>query len=76
MHRGRCIHSCHAPSDQRAFAALGLMDFLKTHAGYALNRGAPENEIKEIANIVIIPGGFPHAIMASQAIFELDNKNG
>lgn len=54
-----------------AFAALGLTDFLKIHAGYALNHGASEDEIKEIANIVIIPGGFPRAIMASQAISEL-----
>ena len=54
-----------------AFAALGLTDFLKIHAGYALNHGATEAEVKEIANIVIIPGGFPRAIMASQAIAEL-----
>lgn len=54
-----------------AFAALGLTDFLKIHAGYALNHGATEEEIKEIANIVIIPGGFPRAIMASQAIAQL-----
>ncbi len=54
-----------------AFAALGLTDFLKIHAGYALNHGASEEEVKEIANIVIIPAGFPRAIMASQAITEL-----
>jgi 4-carboxymuconolactone decarboxylase len=54
-----------------AFAALGLTDFLKIHAGYALNHGATEEEVREIANIVIIPGGFPRAIMASQAISEL-----
>ena len=54
-----------------AFAVLGLTDYLKIHAGYALNHGATEEEVKEIANIVIIPGGFPRAIMASQAISEL-----
>jgi 4-carboxymuconolactone decarboxylase len=54
-----------------AFAVLGLTDFLKIHASYALNHGATEEEIKEIANIVIIPGGFPRAIMASQAISDL-----
>lgn len=54
-----------------AFAVLGLTDFLKIHAGYALNHGATEEEIKEIPNITIIPGGFPRAIMASQAISEL-----
>ncbi|YBV94524.1 carboxymuconolactone decarboxylase family protein (plasmid) [Phyllobacteriaceae bacterium JZ32] len=56
-----------------AFAALGLTEFLKIHAGYALNHGATEDEIKEIANIVIIPGGFPRAILASQAISDLLN---
>jgi 4-carboxymuconolactone decarboxylase len=54
-----------------AFAALGLTDYLKIHAGYALNHGATEEEVKEIANITLIPGGFPRAIMASQAIAEL-----
>ena len=54
-----------------AFAALGLTDYMKIHAGYALNHGATADEVKEIANLVIIPGGFPRAIMASQAITEL-----
>jgi len=54
-----------------AFAALGLTDYMKIHAGYALNHGATEAEVKEIANLVIIPAGFPRAIMASQAISEL-----
>lgn len=54
-----------------AFAVLGLTDFLKIHAGYALNHGATEDEIKEIATMAIIPGGFPRAIMASQSISEL-----
>ena len=54
-----------------AFAALGLTDYMKIHAGYALNHGATEAEVKEIANLVIIPGGFPRAIMASQTISEL-----
>jgi 4-carboxymuconolactone decarboxylase len=54
-----------------AFAALGLTDFLKIHAGYALNYGASVDEVKEIANLTIIAGGFPRAIMASQAISQL-----
>lgn len=54
-----------------AFAVLGLTDFIKIHAGYALNHGATEDEVKEIAYLTIIPGGFPRAIMASQAISEL-----
>lgn len=54
-----------------AFAALGLPDFLKIHGGYALNHGATPDELKEIANLTIIPGGFPRAIIASQAISQL-----
>jgi 4-carboxymuconolactone decarboxylase len=54
-----------------AFAVLGLTDFIKIHAGYALNHGATEEEVKEIANLTLIPGGFPRAIVASQAIAEL-----
>ncbi len=54
-----------------AFAALGLTDYVKIHASYALNHGATEDEVREIANIVVIPGGFPRAIQASQAISEL-----
>lgn len=54
-----------------AFAALGLTDFLKIHAGYGLNHGATEEELKEIVNLTIIPGGFPRAIMASQALSQL-----
>lgn len=57
-----------------AFAALGLTDFLKIHAGYALNHGATEEELKEIVNLTIIPGGFPRAIMASQALTQLFNE--
>jgi alkylhydroperoxidase/carboxymuconolactone decarboxylase family protein YurZ len=29
---------------------LGLTDFTKIQAGYALNHGATEDEVKEIAN--------------------------
>lgn len=54
-----------------AFAALGLGDFITIHGGYALNAGATEAELKEIANLTIIPGGFPRAIQASQAISAL-----
>jgi 4-carboxymuconolactone decarboxylase len=54
-----------------AFAVLGLSDFIKIHGGYALNAGASEAELREIAHLVIIPGGFPRAIQASQAISQL-----
>lgn len=35
-----------------AFAVLGLTDVLKMRAGYALNHGANEDEIKEIAELL------------------------
>ena len=52
-------------------ATLGLTDFLKIHAGCSLHHGATEEEVREIANIVIIVGGFPCTNMASQVILEL-----
>lgn len=54
-----------------AFAALGLGDFIKIHGGYALNAGVTEEELKEIVYLTTIPGGFPRAIQASQAVSEL-----
>ncbi|MDN3054471.1 carboxymuconolactone decarboxylase family protein [Streptomyces sp. SRF1] len=54
-----------------AFAVLGLGDFIKIHGGYALNAGATEDELKEIVYLTTIPGGFPRAIQASQAVAEL-----
>jgi 4-carboxymuconolactone decarboxylase len=54
-----------------AFAALGLGDFIKIHAGYALNAGVSEDELKEIAYLTTIPGGFPRAMQAAQALTEL-----
>jgi 4-carboxymuconolactone decarboxylase len=53
------------------FAALGDPAFMKIHAGYALNVGATEEELKEIIYMVTVPAGFPHAIRASQALSEL-----
>jgi 4-carboxymuconolactone decarboxylase len=54
-----------------ACAALGLGDFVKVHAGYALNAGVSEDELKEIVYLTTIPGGFPRAIMVSAALSEL-----
>jgi 4-carboxymuconolactone decarboxylase len=52
-----------------AFAVLGLGDFIKIHAGYALNLGVvSEEELKEIVYLTTIPGGFPRAIQASAAL--------
>ena len=54
-----------------AFAAIGEAGFMKIHAGYALNIGASEEELKEIVYMVTVPAGFPKAIAASQALSAL-----
>jgi 4-carboxymuconolactone decarboxylase len=54
-----------------AFAAIGEPVFMKVHAGYALNVGVSEDELKEIIYMVTVPAGFPRAIAASQALSEL-----
>jgi 4-carboxymuconolactone decarboxylase len=54
-----------------AFAAIGETAFMKIHAGYALNVGVTEDELKEIIYLVTVPAGFPRAITASQALSEL-----
>jgi 4-carboxymuconolactone decarboxylase len=54
-----------------AFAAMGEPAFMKVHAGYALNIGVSEDELKEIIYMVTVPAGFPRAIAASQALSEL-----
>ena len=41
------------------------------HAGYALNIGVSEAELKEIIYLVTVPAGFPKAIRASQVLSEL-----
>jgi 4-carboxymuconolactone decarboxylase len=54
-----------------AFAAIGERTFMKIHAGYALNVGVSEDELKEIVYMVTVPAGFPKAIAASQTLSEL-----
>lgn len=54
-----------------AFAAMGLTDLMKVHAGYALNVGVPQEELKEVIYMVTVPAGFPRAIAASQALSQL-----
>ncbi|RWK60315.1 carboxymuconolactone decarboxylase family protein [Mesorhizobium sp.] len=53
------------------FAAMGETAFMRIHAGYALNIGVSEEELKEVIYTVTVPAGFPHAIAASQALSEL-----
>jgi 4-carboxymuconolactone decarboxylase len=52
-------------------ASLGETTFMKVHAGYALNVGASEEELKEIIYMVTVAAGFPRAIAASAALSEL-----
>ena len=41
-----------------AFAATGQLPFMKVHAGYALNIGVPEEELKEIVYMITVPAAF------------------
>ncbi|MES5097405.1 carboxymuconolactone decarboxylase family protein [Agrobacterium sp. BA1120] len=52
-------------------AALGERNLMKVHAGYALNVGATDDELKEMIYLVTVPAGFPKAIAASQTLSEM-----
>jgi 4-carboxymuconolactone decarboxylase len=54
-----------------AFAATGELGMLRVHAGYALNIGVTEEELKEILYMVTVPAGFPKTITASQVLLEV-----
>jgi len=54
-----------------AFAAIGETAMMRVHAGYALNIGATEEELKELIYMVTVPAGFPRAIAASQTLSQL-----
>lgn len=54
-----------------AFAAMGEPVFMKIHAGYALNAGVTEAELKEIVYLTTVTAGFPKAIAASQVLSDL-----
>jgi 4-carboxymuconolactone decarboxylase len=41
-----------------ALAATGQTAYMKIHAGYALNVGASEKELKEIVYMVTVTAGF------------------
>jgi 4-carboxymuconolactone decarboxylase len=51
-----------------AFAALGQQQFVRIHAGYALNVGATEEELKEVVHQTTVHAGFPRAIEAAQTL--------
>ncbi|WP_249979158.1 carboxymuconolactone decarboxylase family protein [Vreelandella olivaria] len=52
-------------------AALGEVGMMRVHAGYALNIGVSEEELKEVIYMITVPAGFPRAIAASQVLSEL-----
>jgi 4-carboxymuconolactone decarboxylase len=54
-----------------AFAALGDLAFMKIPAGYALNVGVTEAELKEVVNLTTVHAGFPRAIEAAVALSDL-----
>ena len=54
-----------------AFAALGDLAFMKIHAGYALNVGVTEAELKEVVNLTTVHAGFPRAIEAAVVLSNL-----
>jgi 4-carboxymuconolactone decarboxylase len=54
-----------------AFAALGLRPYMKVHAGYALNLGVTEEELKEVVYLTTVHAGFPRALDAAQTLAEL-----
>ncbi len=53
------------------FAAMGETALMTVHAGYALNIGVSEDELKEVIYMVTVPAGFPRAIAASHALSAL-----
>ncbi len=52
-------------------AALGDTGTMRVHAGYALNIGVSEEELKEIIYLITVPAGFPRAIAASGVLADL-----
>lgn len=54
-----------------AMAAMGETGIMRVHAGYALNVGVSEEELKEVIYMITVPAGFPRAIAASQVLSEL-----
>lgn len=69
--RSQLDHRTRQLATVAAFAALGLQPFLKVHAGYALNLGVSEDELKEIVHLTTVHAGFPRAIEAAQTLSAL-----
>lgn len=69
--RARVSTTARAIAPVAAFAAMGEMALMKVHAGYALNIGIPEEELKEVIHMVTVPAGLPKAIASSQVLSQL-----
>ncbi len=54
-----------------AFASLGMTDLMKVHAGYGLNVGVSEEELKEAVYLTTVPAGFGRAIQAARTLGQL-----
>jgi 4-carboxymuconolactone decarboxylase len=54
-----------------AFAATGQQPFLRIHAGYALNVGVTEAQLKDVVMLTTVTAGFARAIEASQTLSAL-----
>lgn len=54
-----------------ALAAFGQPDYMKVHAGYALNAGVTEEDLKEVIYLTTVHASFPPAITASEVLAEL-----
>lgn len=52
-------------------AALGETGMMSVHAGYALNIGVTEEDLKEVVYLITVPTGFRRAIAASQVLSQL-----
>lgn len=54
-----------------AFAATGQQPFVRIHAGYALNVGVSEEELREVVMLTTVTAGFARAIETSQTLAAL-----
>jgi hypothetical protein len=48
-----------------------MPDLMKVHAGYALNVGVSEEELKKLVYLTTVPAGFGRAVQAAQTLGQL-----
>ncbi len=69
--RGSIDHRTRQLAMVAAFAARGDRAQVKIHAGYALNVGVGQEELKEIVYMTAVQAGMAQAIDAAEALSEL-----